>query len=53
MKIQEIKTKLTRQASYLKKGDQWLASYFNCSPKTIRQIKSDLREVKRSYVNSL
>ena len=48
-----IVTKLTNSPSYLKKGNEWLATYFGCSPRTIRTIKGQLREVKRNYITSL
>lgn len=51
--VKNITTKLTSNPSYLKKGDAWLADYFDCSEKTIRKIKGQLRMVKRNYVRSL
>lgn len=51
--VKNIVNKLTNCPSYLKKGDEWLADYFGCSPKTIRRIKGQLKEVKQNYIQSL
>ena len=51
--IKTITDFLTNNPSYLKKGDTFLASKFNCSPRTVRRIKGQLKEVKRKYLRSL
>ena len=51
--IKVITEKLTQNPSYLKKGDEWLAAKFNCSPRTVRSIKNKLKNVKREYLQSL
>jgi hypothetical protein len=51
--IKIITEKLTQCPSYLKKGDEALAKRFGCSPKTIRRIKTQLKDVKREYISSL
>lgn len=51
--IKNITDKLTSNPSYLKKGDEWLANKFSCSPRTIRRIKQSLSNVKRDYLSSL
>lgn len=51
--IQTITNFLTSKPSYLKKGNDYLAEKFNCSPRTIRRIKANLMGVKRSYIASL
>jgi hypothetical protein len=53
MTIKNITAKLTTNPSYMKKGDNWLAAYFDCSPNTIRRIKRELAAVKRQYISSL
>lgn len=53
MTVAQITTKLRTSPSYLKKGDTWLSTTFGCSEKTIKQVKSSLKNVKRRYVKSL
>lgn len=51
--IKTITNFLTNHPSYLKKGDAFLAEKFNCGIRTIRQIKTQLKSTKRSYLRSL
>jgi hypothetical protein len=51
--ISKITEFLTSNPSYLKKGDEFLAEKFSCSPRTISRIKTNLKEVKRKYLRSL
>lgn len=51
--IKTITDFLSTKRSYLKKGDEYLADKFGCSPKTINRIKRNLKNVKREYIASL
>jgi hypothetical protein len=51
--IKQITNFLTEKRSYLKKGDEYLATKFGCSPRTINRIKRSLINVKRDYIASL
>ena len=51
--IKSITNFLKAKPSYLKKGNTYLASKFNCSTKTIENIKRNLADVKRNYIASL
>lgn len=53
MTVINLTRKLRTNPSYLKKGDAWLANRFNLSTKTIRKIKTELNEVKRTYISTL
>ena len=53
MTINNITQKMKANPSYLKKGDTWLANYFNCSPRTARNIKKSLASTKKRYTSNL
>lgn len=51
--IKQITQFLKQKRSYLKKGDEYLAAKFGCSPRTINRIKRSLINEKREYIASL
>lgn len=53
MNVTQITNTLKSKPSYLKKGDNWLASYFGCSTRTAKQIKRSLASTKKRYIKSL
>jgi hypothetical protein len=49
MTKKEIKQELLAKKSYFKKGKDWLAEKFNCSPETVIEVFNELKKENKEY----